>query len=186
VAPGFNLTTGKGAISVRTSVAGCGPTGFSNDGAALGMNGVDSNIITSTTTAPRTFLVNYTFNLSYNLTASLANPAGGPYAWASFEVQFWGILWNLSTSKPVSTIGLLFGLSTNGSKTPTLTGTWGSNSTISIFGFSLNTHDKYVVEVYYSVQVNAHAPAGTMTHASAKVVMAGSTHGYRLRHWALI
>lgn len=185
-APKFNLSTGIGHLAEKSTATGCGPKGFPDFGSVLGITGFDSPTFVWSRAAPLNFTVNLTTVLVANLSATPMNPAGGPFAWASYLTLSKGVLWDLTTSTVANSFTIIIGDTTNLSANATVN--QASNFTGFAVGFlpgNLTNGHSYIVQMYIEVWAFAYAPSATATHASARVTLAGSTGEYRANSWKI-
>jgi hypothetical protein len=184
VAPKFNLTTGIGKVDEKAAATGCGLPGFSDDAMTQGIAGFDSKIIPHAGITKGLLAFNYSDNLTFNLSATPMNPAGGPFAWAAMQYEVVSILWNLTTMQPCGGLYSTTFDSTNFSASGYANGTIGGPSGVLFGPIVPNPNFQYVVMIYFIATIWVHAPAGTHTHASAKFDMATGSHKFTVMNWA--
>jgi len=183
VKPKFSLNTGIGKVEERASATGCGLPGFSDDASALAIAGFDSKIIPLAGITSDVLAFNYSYNYTYNLSASPMNPAGGPFAWAAVEIQFVTLLWNLTTMQVWGGLDASLFDTTNTSATGYENQTIGGPLGFLTWPVVPNLNDQFVVMIYFVATIWVHAPAGTNLHASAKFDMATGSHNFTVINW---
>jgi len=187
VPPAFNLSKGIGVMSANSSVTGCGPPGFADYGATVGIVGFDTNAFTMGTPADDnlSFVLNWSY--TYNLNATPQNPAGGPFAWAAAQFLVFGYLYDVTNSTVRSWCGtgnIL--LTTNHSASGHKSG--GGTGPFACYyyqaGLTVPGHS-YVIQMYAEEWEWAYAPSGTPTHATAKLNAGTSGHHFKPISWGL-
>jgi len=185
-APAFNLTTGVGVTSGRSSVSGCGLPGFGDNASTLGITGFDSAPFagkTSYTTATLRFSAHFEFNLS----ATPANPAGGPFAWAGYRVTSDAYLVDLTTQTVLGGCGGSDYNSTNGSATGVVDGHLHPSGTCYLYAKTnlTNPNQQYYVEFILYAWEWSYAPSGSSTVASARLNLATGGHFFQVTSWSI-
>jgi hypothetical protein len=182
--PEFNLTTGIGKVYGKSSVTACGPPGFSDFGATEGITGLDSASFVAHTPTPTYIWFNLTYKVTYNLSATPQKASGGPSAWASAVMDFYWRVWDLTTNSLALWSGALAAVTTNGTSTGNVSGTdIGSGEGL---GGPLNftAGHTYIVQIYAELFEFAYAPAGSGTHASARLNMATGAHQLKIHDYS--
>jgi hypothetical protein len=188
VPPTFNFTTGVGREFGRSAATGCGPPGFSDYGATEMMTGLDSSPVLMHAPAAHNFSFVARLNVTWNLSATPMNPFGGPFAWASAAIAYKGELLDLTNSSVRASFTFLaFTITTNSSVTGNATGFLSGPAGFGFFNFTKLTAvgHHYMFEFYVQLFEWAHAPSGTLTHATARINMATAGHQLRLISWSL-
>jgi len=184
--PTFNLTTGVGKVSGHSSVAGCGLPGASDNGSTTGIVGFDSQPFPGSATYTKATL-KYALSFVFNLTATPASPAGGPFAWASYKVETDAYLVDESTLTIVGGCGGGNFNSTNGSASGMVSGHLTPSATCDVFdasGITVPGQQYYVEFIAYASEWS-YAPSGTTTMANARLNMATGGHDFVVKSWSI-
>ena len=187
VSPTFNFSTGVGRASGKSAATGCGPTGFADYGSTYATTGLDSAAFLMTAPAAHNFSFSSRVNATWNLSATPASPAGGPFAWASAGLILKGYLWDLTNA--TLRAGFFFIdtiLTTNGTTTGNASGTIAGPFTFKAFSAGNMTvvGHHYMFVFFVEIFEWAYAPSGTATHASARINMGSAGHSMKLVSWS--
>jgi hypothetical protein len=184
VAPAFNLTSGLGKLSSKSSAKGCGPVGLSDFGATEGIAGFDSASFLWTHTATVSLSFSESLTFVANLSSTPVSPAGGASAWAAYHILLEFQVWNVSGSSVGNGYSLaLFG-STNSSTSgySNVSQTQSAGFTFPNSGFYFGY--TYVVQMFVTAYEFAYAPAHTSTHAAAKLNIATGGNLFQALSWS--
>ncbi|HXQ93561.1 MAG TPA: hypothetical protein VN864_00095 [Thermoplasmata archaeon] len=185
VAPTFNLTSGIGAVSEKSSAAGCGPAGFSDFAATEAIAGFDSTPFSYPKAAAKNLSFNFTPDFVVNMTATPMSPGGGPYAWASFYLVAYGVLWDLTTGSVANSIGSLYYGTTNLSASGYYNHSWSFTTGWAWIPGNFTGLHQYFVAMYFIAFEYTSAPSHTPTSATARLNMATGGHHYKAGFWQI-
>jgi hypothetical protein len=184
VAPKFNLSSGNGVVSSKSSVTGCGPPGFPDFGGTVGSAGFDGTPFTWTSATSANVTFNFTFTLVANLTATPMNPFGGPYAWASYEFYERGQFWDLTTDSLASVTSAEGFDTTNSSTSGFVNETIGYTGQFGTYG-NFTTGHQYIVQMYFYAEEQTYAPSNSTTSATARLNMATGGNHFKAFFWQI-
>jgi hypothetical protein len=186
VTPAFNLTTGVGISTGKSSVHGCGLPGFSDTGSTRGISGFDSKPFTGNASYAHVIL-KFSLNWSFNLSATPASPAGGPSAWAGYSIEAGAFLVDLTTSTYVGGCALMEFNTTNGTTTGKVSGHESMPGTCTVFpkvNLTIPSQKYFMQFVLYATQWS-YAPSGTSTVAKAQLNVATGGHEFKAISWSI-
>jgi hypothetical protein len=184
--PTFDLTTGIGRMNAKSSATGCGAPGLSDFGSTNGTTGLASVEFVGRPAGYTAAWFNLSYNFSFNLSATLPNPSGGPFAWAVYTATFSAAVWDLTTSTHQFGCNSIYSDSTNGSATGNVSGEFYGPAGCGLTGaLNFTAGHLYVVELYAVLFEMTHAPSGTKTHATALLNMATGPRKFRALNWTL-
>jgi hypothetical protein len=185
VAPAFNLSTGVGISTGTSSAHGCGLPGFSDTGSTRGISGFDSKSFPGKSSYAHVVL-KFSLNWAFNLSATPANLAGGPSAWAAYSINAGAFLIDLTTSTYVGGCALMEFNTTNGTATGMVSGHAGLPGTCTVFPINLTnpSHTYFMQFVLYATEWT-YAPSGTSTAAKALLNVATGGHEFKAISWSI-